>query len=140
MTVPVWPSDLPRPTRGDYQASWQDPRIARQAETGPPGYRRRFSSVSRPVSLSIIVSRSGKARFDRFFTDDIAHGSRVFRMPDPTTDGWPLLNESGVPLLTETGAPILLSENWLCLMTAVPVERIYAQVEFQIAFQVDVLP
>lgn len=138
--TPVWPQTLPRPTRGGHQASWQEARIAKQAETGPPGYRRRFSSVARPHSLSVILSRSQKGIFDVFYQHEIKHGGVPFWMPDPTTDGWPMLTGDGQPVLTGDGARVVLAARWLCLMGPPPVETIYGQVEFQISFQVDVLP
>ena len=138
--TPIWPESLPRPTRSDYQASWQEARIQKQAETGPPGYRRRFSSVARPVGLSAILSRSEKGVFDTFYQHEISHGARPFWMPDPTTDGWQMLTADGMPVLTGDGAPVLLAARWLCLMGQPPVETIYGQVEFLISFQVDVMP
>ena len=140
MTVPVWPSQLPKPTRPGYQASPQEARIRRNAETGPPGFRRRFSSTARMVTLSFICSRFQKGYFDQFFDETLQKGSLPFWMPDPVTDGWQLLTEDGTPLTTEDGTPLLISANWLCLITEPPSEAIYGQLEFEIAFQVAVLP
>lgn len=140
MSVPIWPSELPRPTRSDFSATSQEARIAKQADTGPPGYRPRFSSVARPISLAVILSRSQKGRFDRFYIEEIKRGAAVFWMPDPVTDGWPMLTAQGEPVLTADGRPVLVAAQWLCLMGPPPVETIYGQVEFKISFQVDVLP
>ena len=93
MTLPAWPSELPRPSRASWSAQLQDPRARRSAENGPPGYRRRFSSAARLVTMEIEVSRNGKAVFDTFHAD-LAYGSLPFTMPDPTTDGWPLLSST----------------------------------------------
>ncbi len=49
MSYPVWPSDLPRPERSSYQLQPQDARRKRGFESGPPGYRRRFSAVAQMV-------------------------------------------------------------------------------------------
>ncbi len=139
MTVPTWPADLPRPNRQGWQAQMQDPRLARQTEAGPPGYRRRWSSTAREVSLVVDLTRSQKASFEAFF-DSVQQGAGTFWMPDPTTDGWPMLTADGTPLLTAEGAPMLLSAQWLCLFGAsMPVETILGS-RARISFSVSVLP
>jgi hypothetical protein len=140
MTVAIWPSELPRPLRAGYQRQTDDPRLARRAGAGPPDYRRRWSGVSRGVSMVISVTRSQKAVFDTFHDEVVAMGSLPFRMPDPTTDGWPMLDDTGRPVLAGDGAPLLLAAEWLCLFGAtMPVETI-VNVRFQISFTVKVLP
>ncbi|AMY72321.1 hypothetical protein [Frigidibacter mobilis] len=84
-------------------------------------------------------TRSQKATFDSFFSDQ-AMGTNLFWMPDPTTDGWPMLTADGAPVLTAEGAPVLLSAQWLCLFgDAMPTETILG-VRFQISFSVSVMP
>lgn len=140
MSPAVWPSDLPRPNRAGYQAQLQDPRLSRSREQGPPGYRRRWSSVARPVSMVIDVTRSQKAQFDAFVEQTTQMAVLPFWMPDPTTEGWLLLNESGQPILTEAGVPVLLGAQWLCLFGAqMPVETIKGN-RFLISFSVTVMP
>ncbi|MBC7313602.1 MAG: hypothetical protein H5U11_14005, partial [Rhizobium sp.] len=69
MTVPSWPSTLPRPERNTWQETPMEARLKRNPEAGPPGYRRRFSGVPEAVSLSILVDRNNKAVFDNFRKD-----------------------------------------------------------------------
>lgn len=140
MSVPVWPSQLPKPTRSGYGATPQDPRIRRNAETGPPGFRRRFSSSARMVSLSFICSRFQKGFFDTFLDEQLQEGSLPFWMPDPVSDGWGLLTEDGTQLTSEDGTPLLISAQLLCLITVQPQEAIHGQVDFEISMQVAVLP
>ena len=138
--IPVWPSELPRPERGPYQGQRQDPRERRRTETGPRGHRRRFSSFARIHSLTIDVTRNQKAIFDRFFDQDTAAGSLPFLMPDPLTDGWPLLAPSGEPLHTPDDQPILISAFWLCQFgETMPVERVLG-IRFQITFPLEEMP
>ncbi|WP_226779505.1 hypothetical protein [Oceaniglobus trochenteri] len=136
--IPVWPSDLPHPARGTWQAQVIDTRVRRTAG-GVPGYRRRFSARTRAVSLSILVPRSGKAVFDRFF-EMVGDGTLPFWMPDPTTDGWPLLSDAGTPLLTADGTPLLLGARWLCLFGEEPPVETIRGTQFELAFGVTVLP
>lgn len=137
----TWPADLPRPERPTWQSSPQDARRKASPEAGPPRYRRRFSSVATLVTMSLILSRSQKAVFDRFYRDDCAQGSLLFRMPDPTTDAWPMLTAGGLPLLDGAGNPILLSALWLCAWgDESPTETIHGQVEFKKIFGILVLP
>lgn len=141
MTTPVWPDTLPRPERQSWQSQLQDARQKRQSEAGPPGYRRRFSSVARLIQLSVVLDRTQRTVFDQFYEETCAFGSSFFYMPDPTTDGWPLTTEAGEPLLTGAGEPLLASARWLCLWgDSVPVETIVGQIEFRKAFSIVVMP
>lgn len=138
--IGIWPEELPRPERSSWQMQPQDARRKRQSEAGPPGYRRRFSSVARIVSMSLVLTRSEKAVFDRFFHEECQEGSLNFWMPDPTTDGWSLLTGDDVPILTGDGQPITLTARWLCAWgDQVPTETVIG-IEFRKAFQIVVLP
>jgi hypothetical protein len=140
MTLPVWPASLPKPNRQGYQAQQQDPRLRKSGDAGPPGYRRRWSSVSKSVSLVIDVPRSEKAVFDQFYNVATSHGGKPFWMPDPVTDGWPMLTGGGIPILASDGSPILLAASWLCLFgQPTPTETIQG-VRFIIGFSVEVMP
>lgn len=144
MTVPVWPTDLPRPERDTWGAEQQDARQRRQNDAGPPGFRRRFSKAAKKVSLSVQLSRDLKAVFDRFFDEDTKGGSLPFWMPDPTTDGWYLLTSSGERLLisggVNDGKPLLIAALWLCSFgEQMPRETVVGR-EFRISFSLVVYP
>lgn len=140
MTLPAWPSDLPRPTRRGYSARGQDGRRRRSFETGPPSYAGRFSSRARQVALEVIVTRAQKAVFDQFVDETTAGGSLPFTMPDPMTDGWALLDADGAPILDGDGTPILLSAQWVCLFGEEMPEESMVGVEFPVTFTVWVMP
>lgn len=138
--TPVWPTDLPRPFRDGYQGQAQDPRVRRRAETGPRGHRRRFSAIAQIHSLTIDVSRDQKAVFDKFHKEDTSLGTLPFVMPDPLTDGWPLLAPDGQALLAPDDEPILIAAHWLCQFgETMPVETIRG-IRFRITFPLEVLP
>ena len=137
----VWPSELPLPTRDGHAGTWQESRLRRAADGGPPGWRRRFSSAARNVSLVVVLDRAQRQIFDAFWELDTRHGSRPFTMPDPLTEGWPLLDGDGAPMLTGDGEPILLAATWLCLFgDEPPSERISRALEFDVSFSVWVMP
>lgn len=141
MIILTWPDELPRPERNTWQVQPQDARRKRQGDVGPPTYRRRFSRVPKLVTLSVVLDRNQKAIFDNFYHYDCDEGSALFRMPDPTTDGWPLLTSDGVPMLTGDGVPLLLAAQWLCAWgDQTPVETIQGQIEFRKTFSVVVMP
>lgn len=136
----TWPNTLPRPERDTYQAQAEDPRRKGRNEVGPKRYRRRWSSVARNVTLSIIGGQNERAVFHRFYEDETSWGAQPFQMPDPTRHGWPLLTADGQPLLTAAGAPVLVAAHWLCVFgDQVPTETIIGT-EFRINFSVVVLP
>ncbi len=140
MSVAIWPQSLPRPMRSGFQSQILDPRKSKSAETGPPGYRRRFSSVAQDYAMTIDVPRSEKAVFDNFYRFETKFGSKPFWMPDPTTDGWPVLTAGGDAVLTGNGDPLLLSARWLCLFGATTPRETVKGIRFRIAFTVTVLP
>lgn len=141
MSYPSWPRDLVQFERSGWQIQPQDARRKRQGDAGPPGWRRRFSAVAKTVTLSLVVDRNGKAIFDRFYEVDCAHGSRLFTMPDPSTDGWAMLSHQGLTLLTGEGRPLLMGATWLCSFgDELPVETIVGQAEFRKTFSVVVMP
>lgn len=140
--IATWPIALPHPERSGWQLQPQEARRKRQSDAGPPGYRRRFSSVARMVSLSMLLTHNQRAAFDRFFHETCEEGSRRFWMPDPTNDGWPLTTETGAPLLIDAGTqePLVISERWLCAWgEQLPTETVMG-VEFRKVFQIVVLP
>lgn len=139
MTLAVWPSELPSPLREPYSQERQDARL-RKAAGGPPGYRRRFSSRARFVTLGLELTRARKAVFDDFYDVVTKDGALPFRMPDPSTDGQLLLDAQFNPILTQTGDRILLAAQWVCLFgEPVPSERMFGG-RFVINFTVAVMP
>ncbi|MBN8294739.1 hypothetical protein JI664_22405 [Rhodobacter sp. NTK016B] len=136
----VWPATLPRPERDTWQAQPQEARRKRQPDNGPPAYRRRFSSVARMVSLSVLLTRDEKAVFDHFYHSVCAEGAAQFYLPDPTTDGWELLSSDGETLLTRWDNPVRLSARWLCLWGDTPPAETLLGIEFRKSFSVVVMP
>lgn len=140
MSYPSWPAQLPRPERDTWRAQPQDARLKRQSDAGPPAWRRRFSSASTTVAMSVLIKRWQRSIFDDFFTLTTKRGSLLFRMPDPTTDGWRLLDGNGVPLLDGSGTPLLMSGTWLCSFGGEPPVETVVGIEFRKSFTVEVMP
>lgn len=141
MSYPEWPSELVQFERSSWQSQLQDPRLKRMSETGPPGYRRRFSRPARIVNLSLVVDASGREVFDHFFEVTCMQGSRLFTMPDPTNDGLVLLTDENALLITAEDELITLSDSWLCAFgDSMPVETIVGDSDFRKSFSVVVMP
>lgn len=140
MTIPAYPSELPRPLADPYQLARGDGRVQMRNDAGPPSTRRRFSSVVDIVQFSTFLDRSELARFDRFYYEDTKKGTIPFTIPDPGTDGWPLLTEGGVPILNESDVPILLSETWLVTFGGKLPAITTRGVNWTVAFELLVLP
>lgn len=137
----TWPAELDPPERESWGAQWDDPRLQRSGEGRPSRYGRRMSAVSKRHQMSIVCTASQRARFWRFHDRETRMGALLFWMPDPTRNAWPLATPSGAPLLTPGGAALTNSQRWLCLFgRETPQESLYGQVEFRIAFSVEVLP
>lgn len=138
--IMTWPTSLPRPERTSFQRQRQDARRRRQGEAGPPAYGRRFSSAATMVTLSVLLTRSQRETFDNFYVEDCLDGSRLFRMPDPTTEGWPLKDPTGAQLYDESGAPLLMSGSWLCAWGDQPPRETVLGIEFRKSFNIVVMP
>lgn len=140
MTVAIWPDELPQPRRDGYAQQVTDPRMAKNTDTGPVGWRKRWSSTTRSMSLVLHATRAEKGVFDQFYKETSAFGALPFWMPDPVTDNWYLLNEDGERLLTSDGTPILMASRLLCLWgSEVPSDR-FVGLSFEIKFQILVMP
>jgi hypothetical protein len=136
-----WPSELPRPNRDSYAVSPGDPRRLTRPETGPLRIGRQYSQSAVTVAMTMIVSRDGRARFERFIAEEIGHGTLPFVMNAPDTDGITLTDETGVALTDETGAVLTISALWLCLIgREPPVITSTTGIRWKIAFSVEVLP
>lgn len=111
-----WPQDLPQRVLAEgYQESLGEGRLSTPMDVGPPKSRRRFSHVPDPVTASFRCTLDQKERLKRFWRDDLAGGSRLFILPDPSLNGVPLLTDEGEPLLDNEGTPLLI-ESWLIVM------------------------
>ncbi len=135
-----WPTDLPRPERNTYRRERQDARIVRTPSQGPQSFRKRFSNTAKTVSLTVLLSRDQLAVFDRFFEETTAQGTGLFRMPDPITDGTPLLNADGSPIVGADGKPLMIAAEWLCSFGEQMPSDSREGVETRVAFTVQVFP
>lgn len=136
----TWPTSLPRPERTSWQLQRQDARRRRQGDAGPPAFARRFSSAATLVTLSVLLTRSQRETFDQFFQEDCEDGSLLFRMPDPTTEGWRMKDASGAQIYATDGTPLLMSKTWLCAWgDQLPRETILG-IEFRKTFNIVVMP
>lgn len=137
----IWPSELDAPTRDGWSRQAYDTRQTRETGAGVIGFRRRFSLEPELISLSLILDRTQKAIFDKFYRVTCKGGTLFFEMPEPTTHGWPLLMSDGSPLLMQDGTPLLMSKTILCAWgDEAPVEAFHAQVHFLKSFNIVVMP
>lgn len=141
MTIPQWPSTLPRPTRASYAATAPDGRLSTKMEAGPPRVRRRYSSAAATRQMAIVATGDQRARFWRFWGEDTVGGSLPFFVPDWTRDGVALTTETGAVLTLADGTPILIAATQLALFgTEQPPSEAMVGVEFRITFQLMIMP
>jgi hypothetical protein len=113
MTIPIWPLDLPqRSLVQGFQASARGNRLTTDPDVGPPKQRRRGPAI-RPVSCAIMVEMDGRARFDRFFEEEVNFGVTPFLLPDQQIDGETLCDELWNAVLTENDMPLVIDSWWL---------------------------
>lgn len=140
MTVAIWPAELPRPRREGYQQQLAENRLSTKRDAGPNAVRRRASSASNTVAVVFDVSADGRARFLRFWHEEIAEGASVFLMPDPTWTGVDLSDETGAVLVTDDGTIIGAEDWWLVLAGEQPPVETVIGVRYRIQMQLEVLP
>ena len=141
MTLPVWPNlELPRPLRAGYQEAPLDGRILSRTEAGYTRLRRRFTMMPRRLSLTFMMSRNERARFERFYEEELAAGALQFLMPDFADDGWPLADDEGAWLATDEGDVLVTEKIELCQFTEQLPAYEVAGLEWRVSFTVEVLP
>jgi len=91
----VWPATLPQYVdRPGYQSGTGDGRLRSQTETGIPKVRRRFSAVTRPLSVKMYLSAAQLDIFKAFYSTTLVEGSLPFQFPS---------SEGGDPLICQFG-------------------------------------
>jgi hypothetical protein len=119
----VWPEALGIPRRQTFGLAHADVRMAKTAETGPPGYRRRGGGIPKTMQVSLALDRNGIAILENFHEFELKGGTLPFWMADPMTDGIQLQDgETGEPLLTHDGQEILMSVIFLYLFGPTPIQ------------------
>lgn len=140
MTIPMWPTELPRPERAGFQSEAPDGRQSTQLDAGPPRVRRRFSAAVTPIAMTIYVSSDLRARFQRFWSEDTASGSLPFLIPDWRFDLHPLLTADGASALTADGTSLLI-EAWALAMFGQEKPRdVPAGIKWRISMSISLMP
>jgi hypothetical protein len=141
MTIPIWPIDLPqRSLVQGFQSSARGNRLTTAPDVGPSKQRRRGPAI-RPVTCAIMVEMDGRARFDRFFEEELNFGVTPFLLPDQQIDGNALYDESWNVLLDENDVPIVIDQWWLAQFgQSQPATSAISGMIFTIQFDLLVLP
>lgn len=139
MVLPVWPHELDPPLREGYGILRAENRLRRPVEQGPHRQRRKFSAVPSSVPMTLDVSRDERARFDRFYDEEVAEGSLPFLIKDPTTHGLPIM-VGGAWLLDEAGRVITIAAWQIGRFGAPPPEVSVIGVRYRIRCTIEVMP
>ncbi|MDB5618471.1 MAG: hypothetical protein JWQ24_2709 [Tardiphaga sp.] len=82
-----------------------------------------------------------RARFDRFYEEEVNFGITPFLIPDQQIDGTGLFDEYGGPLMDESGIPIVIESWWLVQFGQTqPATVAIGGATFTIQFDLVVLP
>lgn len=112
--IPCWPSELRQRTLvAGFKSGTRGARLVTAMEEGPPKQRPRGNKV-RPISFTDEFSANQRARFDRFWEEELNMGTLPFFYPDPHTNGFPLCDDLGSPLLDQDGTPVIIGAWILC--------------------------
>lgn len=117
----VWPASLPqRALQEGYSERTADSRLRREADRGPPKFRRGSSAAPMVVSLRFRLEVGQKQTLENFIRDDLKGGSLQFKIPGQVYDGTPLTNDAGDFLTTTGGVIIARSQKWVVQFDSLP--------------------
>ena len=141
MALPVYPPELPRLVLPQpFQENYGDGRRFSRRDGGPDVPRPGWSAAPNTVALTTLLTRVERARFDRFWIEEIQRGLKPFLMRDPGMDGFPAFCADGSPMLMANGKPALMACTWLCIIAQNSLSAKPNGVDWDIAFQVAVMP
>ncbi len=81
-----WPVSLPQNQFIGMTEQRQEARLFSKVDAGPPKVRRRFTAVSRYVTVMLILTGDEKITFDAFYETDLLEGILPFDWEDPVSD------------------------------------------------------
>lgn len=136
----MWPSELPRPMRANYGEAYDDLRVTRTADAGPPSFRNRMLSVVKTTQVSLALPVDRLMLFRSFYEETLKNGALPFWMADAIEDGLPLLLDDGTPLLATDGLPILQTVNRLYLFGRSLPQTVPHGVGYQVTFNLSRMP
>lgn len=139
MALPAWPEELDPPMRAGYTILRTEARRRSKVEQGPHRQGRRLSAVSVPVAMTLDVSRDERARFDRFYDEEVSEGSLPFLIKDPTTHDLPILI-GGVQLLDHLDRIITIAAWQLARFGESLPEVTVIGIRYRIRFSIEVMP
>lgn len=112
MTIAIWPPEFrQRVLVEGYQSGARGSRLSTAPEVGQAKLRVRGPKI-RYLNCTEFLSFNQRARFDRFWEEDIRGGVDPFLFPDPHANGALLQSDSGGSLQDESGVNLLI-ESWL---------------------------
>ena len=138
-TMPVLPAELRYPLEQGYQFARGEGRRLPAPDAGPPLSAPRQTLVADRVQLTLQLSRAELAIFDNFHLVTLKRGVWPFSMPNPETDGWPLLDDEYQPILDDEGEPIGLTETWTAMIGSQP-SRSVTGTYFRVSFDLWIMP
>lgn len=139
MTVPTWPANLPRTAAQDgFSYDFGDGRLRTQTDAGPGKMRRRFSAVSKPVAMQMILSEAQLHRLEDFWEVDTRGGVLPFWMQNIVYQSL-VIQPDGSPLLPEPepvrGLP------WLAMFgSGAPRVVPFGGLLWRVSFNISVMP
>lgn len=85
--VDAWPATLPQCFIVGYSDGEGDSLVETQPDMGPPSSRSRSTSVVRPLSGAMRMTKAQIAILDTFYKTTLVRGSLPFNFTDPTFGG-----------------------------------------------------
>jgi hypothetical protein len=98
-----------------YEEAEADGRIRTRPQRGRAFQRGGSAAAVLPVSLRLPATTAERARFRRFWEDELGHGALPFTIRDQAFDGVALADETGNRLADESGAPLLGTAVWVLI-------------------------
>jgi hypothetical protein len=136
----IWPTELPAPLIRGFGKDMVDTRQEKRTDTGPAGFRSRFSGTYDTLKVIISVSLDQLCLFENFTHDTLKNRSLPFWMADPQKDGAEIWVDTNQPLLDENGNVVLVQSYELYLFGKALPQQSFDGVAYDVAFELRRMP
>lgn len=128
MAIVSWPAELPsHMLRDGFAVDYPDARAVPAVDAMFGAGRNRRTREVMPVTAAFRFTAAQRARFWRFWKEDLDGGRKAFKVVDQINDGASVLTSGGLPLQTSDGTPIVATAYWRCRFADRPREASFGK-------------
>lgn len=135
----IWPDELPCSPLDGFSSGPRGARLVTSTDVGPPKMRKRGPAL-RTIALASYFDANQRARFDRFWEEELRTGVDPFMYRDPHFNNYRLSDDGGVTLQNEAGVELEIESWLLCTFSTNEPSWVRRAGKFFPQFEIVVLP